>query len=174
MRKLPLIIITLLLTACNTNQKPTPKNLIAALNAYFPDHQDCLLDSSVTFPYETSNPEKTKQMDALVAAQIAQVSREPSIHVSRYTLTPAGTRAGTHLCYGHREVTDIVSSTPPALANTFTETEVVYRYKIEDMPIWAKTPEVLAAYPKMANEASGNATDKITLALTGVGWKVPD
>ena len=169
-----LLPLTLLLAACNTKTKPTDANYLATVNAYFPDHPDCLLDGTVTFPYETSNPETTRQMDALVTAQIAAVSREPAIKVSRYTLTPTGTRAGTHLCYGHREATAIVSSTPPALANGFTETDIVYRYKIEDLPIWAKTPEVLAAYPKMAAEASGNAIAKITLALTGVGWSVPN
>ncbi len=169
-----LLLLALPLTACNSKTKPTPENYLATINAYYPDHSDCLLDGSITFPYETSNPEKTRQMDALVAAQIAAVSREPAIKVSRYTLTPAGARAGTHLCYGHREATAIVSSTPPALANGFTETEVVYKYKIEDLPIWAKTSEVLAAYPKMAAESTGNATDKITLALTGVGWSVPN
>ncbi len=175
MKKLSMLAaLVLTLTACNTKTKPTPENYIATLNAYFPDHSDCLLDSSVTFPFETSNPAVTKQMDALVAAQVLDVSREPAIHVARYTLSATGTRAGSHLCYGHREVTGIVSSTPPALANGFTETQVVYRYKIEDLPIWAKTPEVLAAYPKMAQEATGDATDKITLALTGVGWSVPN
>ena len=175
MKNAPLLLALILaLTACNSKTKPTPENYIATINAYFPDHPDCLLDGSVTFPYETSDPATTKQMDALVKAQILEAHTEPSIHVSRYTLTPTGTKAGKHLCYGHREATSIVSSTPPALANGFTETNVTYAYKIEDLPIWAKTPEVLAAYPKMAHEASGDATDKITLALTGVGWSVPN
>jgi hypothetical protein len=163
-----------LMAGCNTKTKATPENYIATLNAYFPEHPDCLLDGTVTFPYESSDPVMLKQMDALVAAQILESHKEPSIHVTRYTLTPTGTKAGPHLCYGHREVTSIDSSTTPALANGFQETQVVYHYKIMDMPVWAKTPEVVAAYPKMAHEASGDATDKATLALTGVGWSVPD
>lgn len=165
----------LVLLGCqNAKTKPTDENYIKTLNTYFLEHADCLLDGAMTFPLETSDAAKTKQMDALVVAQILEAHREPAIKVSRYVLTPAGTKAGTHLCYGHREVTGIVSSTPPALANSFTETQVVYRYKIEEMPVWAKTPEVMAEFPKMAEEASGHATGKATLALTGVGWSVPD
>ena len=163
-----------LMTACNTKINPTPENYIATLNAYFPEHPDCLLDGTVKFPYESSDPAMLKQMGALVTAQILEEHKEPAIHVSRYTLTPTGMKAGTHLCFGHRAVTSIESSTPPALSNGFQQTQVVYHYKIMDMPIWAKTPELLTAYPKMAHEASGTATDKATLALSGVGWTVPN
>ena len=175
MRKHRLALVFVLpLAACNSKTKATPENYISTLNAYFPDHPDCLLDSTVSFPYETSDPAHTAQMDALVKAQILEVSREPAIKISRYTLTPTGTRAGKHLCYGHREVTSIASSTPPAPANGFTETQVTYHYKIQDLPIWAKDADVQAAFPTLAHEASGDATDRITLALTGVGWSVPN
>ena len=174
MRKLLLLAGLFALTACNTKTKPTNENYISTLNAYFPDHPDCLLDSSVTFPYETSDAAQVKQMDSLVKAKMLDVGREPAMKVSRYTLTPAAAHAGKHLCYGYRKVTGIVSSTQPALANGFTETNVVYTYKIEDLPVWAKTDDVQAAFPKLAEKSSGNATDKMTLALTGVGWSVPN
>ena len=164
----------MLLTACNPAVKPTNANYIATLNAYYPDHPDCLLDGSIKFPFETGEPAEIRQMDALVAAQILEVRRASIIKRSIYTLTPEGARIGPRLCYGHREITSIDSSTPPALANGFTETQVAYTYRIEDMPVWAKDAQVLAVFPNLAHEASGAATGKATLALTRVGWSVPD
>jgi hypothetical protein len=169
-----LSLALLLLTACDTATKPTPENYLKTLNAYLPDHPDCLLDGSIRFPYETSDPAKTKQMDALVKAQILAVTREPAIRISRYTQTPEGIRSGANLCYGYRLATEIVSSTPPAPANGFTETQVTYRYKLRDLPIWAKGDDVMAQFPTLAHEASGEATDTITLALDRVGWSVPN
>ena len=174
MRKLLLLCGFLVLTACNSKTRPTDENYINTLNAYFPDHPDCLLDPEITFPYETSDPTHVKQMDALVKAKILEVGREPAMKVSRYTLAPAAAHAGKHLCFGYRHVTGIVSSTPPALANGFTETNVVYTYRVEDLPVWSKTDDVQAAFPKLAEESGGNATGKMTLALTGVGWSVPN
>ena len=172
--KIWLPVALLLLGGCKSKTDPTPENYLATINAYLPDHPDCLLDGSFTFPYETTNPVQTKQMDALVKAQVLDVSRELAIHVSRYTMTKAGTAAGGRLCFGFRNATSIQSSTPPVPANGFTETQVVYRYVIHDMPVWAKTPEVMDAFPKLAYEASGNATDTITLALDRISWSVPN
>lgn len=169
-----LLVIGFIALGCNAKTKPTPENYIRTLNAYFLDHPDCLLDGSFKFPVDTTDPAMMKKMDALAVAQLVEAHHDPAIHFARYTLNPAGTHAGVHLCYGHREVTAVLSSTPPALANGFTETKVTYRYKIEDLPVWAKTPEVLAAFQKLAEESTGQATDKATLALTGVGWSVPN
>jgi hypothetical protein len=159
---------------CKSATDPTPENYLKTVNAYLPDHADCLLDSTTSFPYSTSDAAKTKQLDTLVKSQVLAVGRDLSIHVSRYTLTPTGTAAGAHLCYGFRVATDIVSNTTPALANGFTETQVTYKYKLHDMPMWAKSAEVQAAFPTLAHEASGEATDTITLALDRIGWSVPN
>lgn len=171
---LTIACVALSLVGCNTALKPTPENYLTTLNKYLPDHQDCLLDGSVTFPYETSDPAMTKKMDALVHSKVLDVAREPAIHVSRYTLTREGSTAGHNLCYGYREATAIVSSTPPAPMNGYQGTIVVYSYKVRDIPVWAKTAEIMAAFPTFAHEQSGDATDTITLALTGVGWTVPN
>ena len=164
----------LLLSGCKSATDPTPENYLKTINAYLPDHADCLLDSNTTFPFETSDPAKIKQLDTLVKNQVLEVGRDNSIKVSRYTMTATGKAAGAHLCYGYRNATDVVSNTPPALANGFTETAVTYKYKLRDMPMWAKSADVQTAFPVLAHEASGDATDTITLALDRVGWSVPN
>lgn len=166
------------LTGCNTKTKATPANYIATMNAYFVEHPDCLLGGGTRFPYEVGEKDpqgpSQQQMDAFATAKLVEAKREPAIHISRYTLTAEGTRLAPRFCFGHRVVTLIDSSTPPAPANGFTETQVAYHYRVADVPIWAKSAEIDAAFPKFQLETSGEATDKITLALTGVGWSVPD
>jgi hypothetical protein len=175
MKKTMLIVaLVLSLSGCKSATDPTPENYLKTINAYLPDHPDCLLDSNTTFPFETSDPVRTKQMDALVKNQVLEVGRDLSIHVSRYTLTPAGKAAGAHLCFGYRNATEVVSNTTPALANGFTETAVTYKYKLHDMPMWAKSADVQAVFPTLAHEASGDATDTITLALDRISWSVPN
>lgn len=161
-------------SGCVSSQsRATTANFTAGLNKHFLEHSDCLLDNT-RFPFEASDREKTKQMDSLVKALLLEKSEEMSIHVSRYTVTTAGTRYAPRFCYGHREVTSIDSFTPPATANGFNETTIVYHYEMKEVPVWAKTPEVEAAFPEMAEALSGQTTAKATLAQTPVGWQVPD
>ena len=173
-----LLAAAAVLPGCNSKLKPTSANYTAVMNAYFVEHPDCLLSGGTRFPYEAGEKDPQgptqQQMDALAAAKLVEAKREPAIHISRYTLTPEGTRLAPRFCFGHRVVTAIDSSTPPASANGFTETEVHYHFKIDDVPVWAKSAEIRAAFPKFAEETSGQAEGKITLALTGVGWSVPD
>src|ERR1017187_4426959 len=162
------------LVACDSKSKATPENFIAGLNAHFADHPECLFPNPPIFPYETTDPVMTKQLNALVASQLLTVAVERDIHASRYTTTDAGARVAPRFCYGHREVTAIDSFTPPTPANGFPETKVTYRYTVQNVPVWAKSTEVLAACPAMAQAISGTSTDKAALAGTIAGWQVPD
>ena len=162
------------LAACDSKSKATPENFITGLNAHFADRPECLFPNPPIFPYETTDPVMTKQLNALVTAQLLTVAVERDIHASRYTTTDAGARVAPRFCYGHREVTAIDSFTPPTPANGFPETKVTYRYTVQNVPVWAKSTEVLAAFPAMAQAISGTSTDKATLAGTIAGWQVPD
>jgi hypothetical protein len=116
----------------------------------------------------------TKQLNALAAEQLLKVEEERDLHVSRYTTTDAGARVAPRFCYGHRIVSTIDSFTPPAPANGFPETQVAYHYTMQDVPVWAKSDAMRAAFPAMALATSGTASDKATLASTMAGWSVPD
>lgn len=159
---------------CHSKTAATPQNFITGLNAHFVDHPECIFPTAPTFPYETSDMAEIKQMNTLVTNQLLTASSERSIHASRYTPTAAGARVAPHFCYGHRVITSIDSFTPPAQANGFPETHVVYHYTLEDVPVWAKSQDVRDAYPALAHATSGTATDKATLASTMAGWQVPD
>ncbi len=158
---------------CHPKSAPTTENFIKGLNKHFLSQPDCLLNN-VRFPYETSDRKETAQMDSLVKSQLLDKTVETSIHVSRYTVSAAGARYAPAFCYGHRVASTIDHFTPPAVANGFNETQVTYHYTMEDIPVWAKSANVLKAFPAMAEITSGHATGVATLAQTPVGWQVPD
>lgn len=158
---------------CHSKSAPTPENFIQGLNKHFLDHPDCLF-SNMRFPYATSDPKETARMDTLVKSQLLDKAVEASIHVSRYTPTDAGARFAPRFCYGHRVATAIDRFTPPTIANGFKETQVTYHYSMQEVPVWAKSADILAAFPVMAQMTSGQATAVATLAQTTVGWQVPD
>jgi hypothetical protein len=169
-----LVFVATLTSACNTGKSaPTPANFTLAINNHFLDHPDCLF-SDMRFPFETSDPAKTKQMDSLVKSLLLEKSVESSIHVSRYTVAPAGTRYAPRFCYGHRQVTSIDSFTPIAVNDGFKETTVTYSYTMKEVPVWAISHDVQAAFPEMARATTGQVTAKATLAQTPVGWQIPD
>ncbi|MEI9979551.1 MAG: hypothetical protein WDN23_11230 [Edaphobacter sp.] len=173
---LRLIAVTALIfiSGCNSGKSaPTPANFTLAINNHFLDHSDCLF-SDIRFPFETTDPEKTKQMDSLAKAHLLEKSVETSIHVSRYTISGTGARFAPHFCYGHREVTSIDSFTPLTVNEGFKETTVAYSYTMKEIPVWALSHDVQAAFPDMARATSSQVTAKATLAQTAVGWQIPD
>jgi len=170
-----LTIAPLVVTGCNNTGKAsaTPANFTIGINNHYLDHPECLL-TDTRFPFETSDPEKTKQLDTLVKNLLLDKSVETSIHVSRYTVATAGTRYAPRFCYGHREVTSINSFTPVAVANGFKETTVTYSYTMKEVPVWAESHDVQVAFPAMARATTSQATDTITLAQSPLGWQGPD
>lgn len=169
-----LSILVLAATGCAPSKSaPTPENFTSAINAHFLDHHECLL-SNIRFPYETTDKTETKQLDSLVDSHLLDKSVEAAIHSSRYTVTQAGQRYAPRFCYGNREVSSIDSSTPLTVVNGFKQTTVTYHYTITEVPVWAKSPGVLAAFPQMAQALNGPSTATINLDQTTASWQVPD
>ncbi len=168
------LIFLSVLFGCDSKTKPTSENFITTLNTFYNEHTECLLPDAPRFPLETTDPAQIKQFNSLAKAQLLEIGKETGLKSSRYTLTTAGARYAPHFCYGHRNVTAIDSSTPPAPENGFPTTHVTYHYTIADVPIWAKTPEVQAAFPAMAKAIGTESSAQATLAKTIAGWTVPN
>ena len=165
---------TLVTAGCNTKAKPTAENFSRTINVYYSEHAECLL-SGVKFPYATSDPAETKQLNSLVKSQLLDASYESAVKTTRFTIGRNGQRYAPRFCYGHRTVTTIDSSTPPAKGATgFPESKISYSYKLEEVPVWAQSAEVQAAYPKMAAAITDGGKAEITLAQTLAGWQVPE
>lgn len=163
-----------LVTGCNSKTKATPENFTQAINAYFQDRSECLF-SNVRFPYATSDADVTKQMNTLVKAHMLDSSYESAVKTTRYTVTTTGARFAPRFCYGHREVAGIDQFTPPQKGvSGFPETHIDYRYTLRDVPVWAQSPDIAAAYPEMAQVTTKGGSAQITLAQTLAGWQVPE
>jgi hypothetical protein len=169
---------SVMVLGCSDNKKPTDKNFLATLNAYYATRDECLFTSTLRFPYETAikdeSPSGSKGMDALTASDLMKRQEAKVIGVNRYTLTPAGERAGGRFCYGHREATAILSFTPPAGPEGHQTTTVTYRYAIRDLPLWANTDVMRSAFPALAKSTSGDPEDTAKLGLTMNGWQMAD
>ncbi|MGB9031123.1 MAG: hypothetical protein WCC27_13460 [Acidobacteriaceae bacterium] len=166
-----------LAAGCSSANKPTNENFTNTLNAYYADHNDCLFPQGHTFPYEVAPgptaKEEKREMDALTDAGLLTRLEDLDMHVDRYTLNLAGNRFAPRFCYGHREVTSIVSFAPPGPRNGFTETTVTYQYAMRDVPVWAGTDQAKAAFPQLGKSLGNSPTDQATLATVGAGWQVP-
>lgn len=172
------IALLSLASGCTSFKDASDKNFIGALNAYYSHHDECLFSNSVQFPYEASNSDKSiygaKAFDALAGSGLMEKQDGKLIGVNRYTLTPAGQRAAGNFCYGHREVTSIASFTPPVMENGMKTTTVTYHYQVKDVPVWAKTEKMTAAFPALAKATSSDPQDTAKLQLTVNGWEKAD
>lgn len=170
--------LAVLVGGCSNANKPTDKNFMTALNAYYQDHRDCLFPQGQQFPYEVApgadQKQEKQQMDALTDAGLLTRLEDRDMHVDRYSLNLAGQRFAPRFCYGYREVTAVVSFTPPGPKDGFTETAVTYRYTLHEVPVWANTDQVKAGFPPVAQALSDGARGTTTLATAGAGWHVPE
>jgi len=173
-----LLALAIALSGCSDFKKPTEKNFMNALNEYYGAHDECLFTNTLSFPYETARNDQsgpgTKGMDALTASDLMKRQEAKMIGVNRYILTPAGVRAGGRFCYGHKEITAVPSFTPPETTNGIQTTTVTYNYRIGDLPVWANTDQMKAAFPAIAKGTSPQAQDTAKLQLTINGWVLAD
>jgi hypothetical protein len=169
-----MVIVLVSALGCNSKTKATPDNFTATVNAYFQERSECLL-SGLHFPYATSDPAVTKQLNTLVKTQLLESSYETAVRTTRYTVTKTGARYAPRFCFGHRVVSSIDSFTPPAKGATgFPETHINYHYTLTDVPVWAKSSDVQAAFPDMAVATTSGGSGQIRLAQTLAGWQVPE
>lgn len=175
------LVFLLGMAGCQSKTAATKENFTAALNTYYASHDDCLFPGGLRFPYEVSakggagdGPVSAKQLDALTNAGMLQKTDDKELHINRYILTPAGTRATVRFCYGHRMLSSIDSSTDPAKVNGYPETLVQYHYTLMDVPLWAKAESIQAAFPEMGKALKGGGEGKARLSQTLAGWQVPE
>jgi hypothetical protein len=167
--------LILLLAACNGYKAANQANFTSALNSYYANHDECLYPSALRFPYETDTKEKTTALDALTDAGLLERTEEKDIHVKRFSLTNYGrSRVSPRFCYGHRQVTSIDTFTPPDTVNRQQTTQVQYHYKLMDLPGWANSDKMRAAFPALAKSSGEQAQDTAKLVLTPNGWRVPE
>lgn len=169
--------IGLLAAGCGSDLKPTNAKLEKGLNAYFENHNECLFPAGLKFPYEvspgTDAKAEKKRMDAMQTAGLLKQEDDPEVHVERYTLTAEGQRAAPRFCYGHKVVASVDGFTDPVKQGGQLQTTASFHATMMDVPVWVKTDEMEAAFPKMAADISGSQPGQMVLATAGAGWQVP-
>jgi hypothetical protein len=151
-----------------------------ALDDYYRAQPHCLWSSPVNFPTEPDkgNPEQARQLKALTDAGLLErrSGELGGAMVTEYSLSALGKTQWSadakepgwgNFCFARAEVTSIDSINPPTPASVAYT--IAYHYGA-DVPAWAKTSAVQAAFPNIAAEASGAAT--ATLARAGTEWQV--
>ena len=174
------VALMLMVAASGCHRKSTEasaENFQRAINAYFYDHRDeCLYKTPVKFPDLVKVAEKAdmKDMDTLSKAGLLKRTEDGAFQLVRYEMTPLGDRAGGRFCFGHRDVTRVESFTPLRIEDKRKATDVTYRYRIVDAPVWAQDTSLQKQFPELARKMSGDAEGKTTVMSAYEGWEVPD
>jgi hypothetical protein len=172
------ILLTVAIGGCSHKKtEASNENFQRAINAYFYNHRDeCLFKTARKFPDEVKVHEKDemKDMDALAKAGLLTRTEDGAFQLVHYELTPLGTRATGRFCFGQRDVTSVDSFTPLRVEEKRKASDVTYRYRIVDVPVWAQDENLKKQFPELARKTSGNAEGKTTVMSAYQSWEVPD
>jgi hypothetical protein len=161
----------------------------SAINKSFAGRHECVWPEPIKLPAETdpSKDEKTRDFDALTdAGLLIRASAEKkrflvgSKQVNHYDLSDKGHPAWTpdanqpgygNFCFGHFNVTAIDGATPNDPSNP-TQYAVNYRYEVEGIPDWARTPESMRTFRKIAADTSIQSGTATLVKSADRGWAV--
>jgi len=184
------MVLTGLFACANGCRKQVDKAaFISAINKSYDGQHVCVWPEPTKLPAQAdpSKDEKTRGYDALTNAGLLireyvemKQSRASSIQTNKYSLSDKGHSSWTpdpnhpdsgNFCFGRLNVTAIDKATPNDPSNP-TQYNVNYQYEIEGIPGWARTPESMRAFPKIAADTSiQSATTALVKSIDG-GWAV--
>jgi len=184
------IVLTGLFAGASGCRKQIDKTaFIPAINKYYDGQHVCVWLEPTKLPVQAdpSKDEKVRGYDALTDAGLLMreyvEKKEPlvgSVQINKYSLADKGHSSWTsdpnhpdfgNFCFGHFNVTAIDKATPNDPSNP-TQYNVNYQYEIEGIPGWARTPEAMRAFPKIAADTSiQSATAVLAKGIDG-DWAV--
>ena len=162
---------------------------ISAINKSYDGRHICLWTEPTKLPaqIDPTKDEKVRDFDALTDAGLLirelvekKVPHAASIQNNKYALSDKGHSAWTpdpnqsgfgNFCFGHFNVTAIDKATPNDSSNP-TQYTVNYRYEVEGIPGWARTPEAMRAFRKIAADTSIQSATATLVKGTDGGWAV--
>jgi hypothetical protein len=159
-----------------------------AINKSFAGHHDCVWHDPIKLPVriDVSKDERTGEFNALADAGL--LIREPEMkrfldgqkEMNKYELSDKGHAAWIadpkqpgygNFCFGHFNVTAIESAVPNDPSNP-TRYTVNYQYEVEGIPDWARTPESMRTFPKIAADTSIRSATTTVVKGDDGGWVV--
>ena len=168
---LTLVVTGLFACAIGCKKEVDKAEFKTAINKSFTGRHECVWPQPIELPAQTdpSKDESTRVFNALTDAGLlirGSAERQRflvgSKQVNKYDLSDKGRPAWTpdpsqpgygNFCFGHFNVTAINSATPNDPSNP-TQYTVNYSYEVEGVPDWARTPESMMTFPKIAAETS--------------------
>ena len=184
------MVLTGLLACASGCGKPVDKAaFLSAINKSYDGRHVCLWDEPTKLPAQAdpSKDEKARGYDALTDAGLLNreflVKKDPlvgSIRINKYDLSDKGHSAWTpdpnqhgsgNFCFGHFNVTAIDKAIPND-SSPPTQYTVNYSYEVEGIPGWARTPESMRAFHKIAADTSIQSATATLIKGTDGGWAV--
>jgi hypothetical protein len=183
------IVFSGLFAFANSCRQPVdPAPFKSAINKSYEGRHVCLWPDPIKLPVlaDPSKDEKTRDYDALTDAGLLIrefVEKKKSLDsskINKYNLSDKGHSAWTpdpnqpssgNFCFGHFNVTAIDKAIPNDPTHP-TQYTVNYRYEVEGIPDWARTPESMRAFRNVAADTSiQSATANLVQGPDG-GWTV--
>jgi hypothetical protein len=186
---LALVLTGLIACATSCKKEVDRGQFKSAINKSFAGRHECVWPEPIKLPAQVdpSKDEKVREYDALTdAGLLIRESAEKtrflvgSKQVNKYDLSDKGHPAWTpdpdrpgygNFCFGHFNVTAIESATPNDPSNP-TQYTVNYRYEVEGIPDWARTPESMRTFRKIAADTSIQSATATLVKGTDGGWAV--
>jgi hypothetical protein len=186
---LALVLTGLFAYAIGCKKQVDQAEFKSAIDKSFAGRHECVWPEPIKLPAEAdpSKDEKTRDYNALTDANLLiRESAEKkrflvgSKQVNHYDLSDKGRPAWTpdpnqpgygNFCFGHFNVTAIDKATPDDPSNP-TQYIVNYRYEVEGIPDWARTPESMRTFPMIAADTSIQSATASLVKGTDGGWAV--
>jgi hypothetical protein len=189
--RIALALVVTGLVACATGcQKQVDRAPFkSAINKSYAGRHECVWPQPIKLPVQadTSKDERVRDYEALTHAGLfirgaTEKKRilDASTQINKYDLSDKGHSAWTpepdkpgygNFCFGHFNVTAIDSATPNDPSNP-TQYTVNYRYEVEGIPEWARTPESMRAFRKIAADTSIQSATATVVKDANGAWAV--
>jgi hypothetical protein len=161
----------------------------SAINKSFAGRHECLWPEPIKLPVQAdpSKDEKVRDYEALTDAGLfireTEEKKRPLVgseKVNKYNLSDKGHSSWTsdpdrpgygNFCFGHFNVTAIDKATPNDASNP-TQYAINYRYEVEGIPEWVRTPESMRAFRKIAADTSIQSASATLVKGTDGSWTV--
>jgi hypothetical protein len=185
---LAMVLTGLFACAIGCRKQVDKAAFISAINKSYDGQHVCVWLEPTKLPAQTdpTKDEKTRGYDALTDAGLLIREYEEKkqsrvfIQINKYSLSDRGHSAWTpdpnhpdsgNFCFGHFNVTAIDKATPNDPSNP-TQYTVNYQYEVEGIPAWARTPESMRAFRKVAADTSIQSATAVLVNSTDGGWAV--
>jgi len=184
------IVLTGLFACANGCRKQVDKApFLSAINKSYDGQHVCVWAEPTKLPVQAdpSKDENTRGYDALTDAGLlireyveVKHPHASSTQINKYGLSDEGHSSWTpdpnhpdsgNFCFGHFNVTAIDKATPNDPTNP-TQYTVNYEYEIEGIPGWARTPESMRAFRKIAADTSIQSATAALVKSADGGWAV--